>query len=205
MEFQVSLGVTCNDTSANSLAFSSTSKHSHVIPPTRETRIPRDSEESRKRERSPPQSRATPPQAETRPVLASQSSTSTSNQPTNQRQSRPKSKSNLPENLTHTSQSQLQSSELAQEPVAIAVAESTGESSRWGEGYGGMTDEEVFKAVIRPEEVDGLEDWGIPRGVDPAECSEQLKVGSVLLTRHQKCGESGNRCLVSRMGRAAEY
>ena len=76
----------------------------------------------------------------------------------------------LPQNLTHTSQSSLPTSELAHEPVA--VAEEAAEVAGWP-GYPGLSDDEVFRLVTAPRQIEGLEDWGIPRArpqedVDPA-------------------------------------
>lgn len=39
-----------------------------------------------------------------------------------------------------------------------------------------MTDDEVFRVVSGPGEID---DWGIPDEVDPEECSDALQVSSL--------------------------
>jgi hypothetical protein len=76
----------------------------------------------------------------------------------------------LPQNLTHTSQSSLPTSELAHKPVA--VAEEAAEVAGWP-GFPGLSDDEVFRLVTAPRQIEGLEDWGIPEArpqedVDPA-------------------------------------
>ena len=80
----------------------------------------------------------------------------------------------LPENLTHTAQAALPKSTLADEPVSLD--EKAAEENGFGALYAGMTDQEVFDAVTRPDGIAGLEDWGIPPAADPSECSPQLKV-----------------------------
>jgi hypothetical protein len=39
-----------------------------------------------------------------------------------------------------------------------------------------MSEEEIFRIVSRPDEIDGVADWGIPPEVDPDQASEALKV-----------------------------
>ena len=69
-----------------------------------------------------------------------------------------------PENLTHTAQNDLSESQLAEEPVAR------------GPELGGVSEDELFGKAIRPREIEGLEDWGIPEEVDPGEASCELTV-----------------------------
>lgn len=40
----------------------------------------------------------------------------------------------------------------------------------------GLSEDEIFARVSRPENIPGLENWGIPPAVDPDLCSPQLKV-----------------------------
>lgn len=86
-----------------------------------------------------------------------------------------------PENLTHTSQSALETSEISQEPVIQAEqALEHGISSGNGLGkgaYEGMSEEEIFRMVTKPPEIEGKLDWGIPPEVDPVNASAELKVG----------------------------
>jgi hypothetical protein len=43
-----------------------------------------------------------------------------------------------------------------------------------------MSEEEIFKIVTRPDEIEGVADWGIPPEVDPSQASESLKVSCLL-------------------------
>jgi len=81
----------------------------------------------------------------------------------------------LPENLTHTAQVALPKSDLAKEPPALEEKEM--EDNGFGPMYAGMTEQEVFDAVTRPDDIPGMPNWGIPPPVDTKECSPQLKVG----------------------------
>ena len=40
----------------------------------------------------------------------------------------------------------------------------------------GMDEEEIFRLVTKPDEIEGVADWGIPPEVDPAEADDKLKV-----------------------------
>jgi len=42
--------------------------------------------------------------------------------------------------------------------------------------FEGMSEEEIFKIVTRPAEIEGVADWGIPAEVDPDQASDALKV-----------------------------
>lgn len=42
--------------------------------------------------------------------------------------------------------------------------------------FAGMDDEEIFRLVTKPNEIDGVADWGIPPEVDPDEADDALKV-----------------------------
>ena len=42
--------------------------------------------------------------------------------------------------------------------------------------FEGMSEEEIFKIVTRPAEIEGVSDWGIPAEVDPDQASDALKV-----------------------------
>lgn len=78
------------------------------------------------------------------------------------------SAADLPENLTHTSQAALPESGLAHDPITIA--QEAGEEAGWP-GYPGLSDDEVFRRVTAPRQIEGVEGWGIPdvaREVDPA-------------------------------------
>jgi hypothetical protein len=115
--------------------------------------------------------------AASRAAIAS-SSTSTSSKrrrisPSPTQSSRDAPPPDLPQNLTHTAQSALPASVLASEPITLA--EEAGEAEGWP-GYPGMSDDEVFRMVSRPQEILGVDDWGIPGEVDPVECGEALKV-----------------------------
>lgn len=59
------------------------------------------------------------------------------------------------------------------------MEEEEGEENGW-KGYPGMSDDEVFKIVSRPEGWglgdEGQEGMGIPEEVDPSESSDSLKV-----------------------------
>jgi len=48
--------------------------------------------------------------------------------------------------------------------------------TRPADPFEGMTEEEIFKIVTRPAEIEGLSDWGIPLEVDPDQASDTLKV-----------------------------
>ena len=47
---------------------------------------------------------------------------------------------------------------------------------RTADPFEGMSEEEIFKIVTRPAEIEGVIDWGIPAEVDPDQASEALKV-----------------------------
>lgn len=42
--------------------------------------------------------------------------------------------------------------------------------------FEGMSEEDIFRIVTRPDEIEGVVDWGIPPAVDPAQASDALKV-----------------------------
>lgn len=42
--------------------------------------------------------------------------------------------------------------------------------------FEGMTEEEIFRLVTRPDDLEGVEDWGIPPEVNPDQSSDVLKV-----------------------------
>ena len=42
--------------------------------------------------------------------------------------------------------------------------------------FEGMDEEEIFRLVTKPDEIEGVADWGIPPEVDPAEADDTLKV-----------------------------
>ena len=67
---------------------------------------------------------------------------------------------------------------MAKEP--IARERKAAEENGFGPLYAGMSEQQVFDAVTRPEDIPGMEEWGIPKAVDPEECSPQLKVGRAL-------------------------
>ncbi|KAK8843509.1 hypothetical protein IAR55_007169 [Kwoniella newhampshirensis] len=99
----------------------------------------------------------------------------------------------LPENLTHTAQSDLAESELA-----TSVQADTNSSSKFGAVFDGLTEDEVFKIVTMPRELEGVDDWGIPPEVDPEEASPQLKakVENFLRLKYER-GEHINTRLLS--------
>ncbi|ORX38982.1 HCNGP-like protein-domain-containing protein [Kockovaella imperatae] len=103
-------------------------------------------------------------------------------------------RSKSPENLTHTSQAHLAHSALAASDVA--VYERNMEARLEAEAE--MTEEEMFRRVTRPPDIDGLEDWGIPPEVDPGECSTQLrdKVAQFLDLKYSR-GQHINTSLLS--------
>nr|XP_018258940.1 uncharacterized protein I303_08480 [Kwoniella dejecticola CBS 10117]OBR81098.1 hypothetical protein I303_08480 [Kwoniella dejecticola CBS 10117] len=70
----------------------------------------------------------------------------------------------LPENLTHTAQSDISKSEVTN-PA----------SSKWGPEFEGLNEDEILRIVTTPQEIEGLDNWGIPDEVDPGECSDTLK------------------------------
>lgn len=55
--------------------------------------------------------------------------------------------------------------------------------------FAGLSDEQVFRLVTRPDDVPGIPDWGIPAAADTALASDKLKVrwnlGAVLTPRGQ--------------------
>ncbi|WVW79146.1 hypothetical protein I302_101112 [Kwoniella bestiolae CBS 10118] len=91
----------------------------------------------------------------------------------------------LPENLTHTAQSQLPST-------------SAGQSSRWGVDFAELSEDEIFKLVTLPDEVEGVDNWGIPPEVDPSEADDTLKtkVEHFLKLKYER-GEHINTRLLS--------
>jgi hypothetical protein len=42
--------------------------------------------------------------------------------------------------------------------------------------FEGMSEEQIFRIVTRPDEIEGVADWGIPPAVDPAQAPDALKV-----------------------------
>jgi hypothetical protein len=52
---------------------------------------------------------------------------------------------------------------------------------RTADPFEGMSEEEIFKIVTRPAEIEGVVDWGIPAEVDPDQASDTLKVGRYLI------------------------
>jgi len=61
-----------------------------------------------------------------------------------------------------------------------------------GDPFEGMSEEEIFKIVTRPAEIEGVADWGIPAEVDPDQASDTLKVwiSSVYLISADCVGQS---------------
>ena len=47
---------------------------------------------------------------------------------------------------------------------------------RSADPFEGMSEEEIFKIVTRPAEIEGVADWGIPAEVDPSRAPDALKV-----------------------------
>jgi hypothetical protein len=47
---------------------------------------------------------------------------------------------------------------------------------RTADPFEGMSEEEIFKIVTRPADIEGVADWGIPAEVDPGQASDALKV-----------------------------
>ncbi|KAK6904502.1 hypothetical protein I204_06895 [Kwoniella mangroviensis CBS 8886] len=90
----------------------------------------------------------------------------------------------VPENLTHTAQSHLPSSRKI--------------STRWGADFEGLSDDEIFKIVTMPDDIEGVDDWGIPPEVDPKEADETLrtKVEHFLKLKYER-GEHINTRLLS--------
>ncbi|WWC91467.1 uncharacterized protein L201_006413 [Kwoniella dendrophila CBS 6074] len=74
----------------------------------------------------------------------------------------------LPENLTHTAQSDISKTELSNSKDQIG-------SSKFGIEFQGLNEDEIFNLVTLPPNIDGLENWGIPPEVDPNECDDTLK------------------------------
>jgi hypothetical protein len=52
--------------------------------------------------------------------------------------------------------------------------------------FEGMSEEQIFRIVTRPDEIEGVADWGIPPAVDPAQATDALKV-SHAVTRSKPC------------------
>lgn len=74
----------------------------------------------------------------------------------------------LPQNLTHTAQSELPKPERgASNGVKNSILDKAREQ--------GLSDDEILRMVITPAEIEGDEDWGVPPEVDPAECDPKLK------------------------------
>lgn len=42
--------------------------------------------------------------------------------------------------------------------------------------YAGLSEDEVFALATRPDDIPGVEEWGIPHAVDTERCSPQLRV-----------------------------
>lgn len=63
-------------------------------------------------------------------------------------------------------------------PVDTAPTASTS-----NDPFEGMDEDEIFRLVTKPEEIEGLADWGIPPEVDPTEADDTLKVISIYLQR----------------------
>ncbi|WWC73333.1 uncharacterized protein I206_107300 [Kwoniella pini CBS 10737] len=97
------------------------------------------------------------------------------------------SKEALPENLTHTAESDISKSELS---VQIP--------SKWGGEYEGLIQDEIIRIVTTPDEIEGLHNWGIPDEVNPGECSEvsKNKVEHFLKLKYEN-GEHINTRLLS--------
>ncbi|KAK1922375.1 HCNGP-like protein-domain-containing protein [Papiliotrema laurentii] len=89
------------------------------------------------------------------------------------------------ENLLHTSQAHLPSSELPHEPVA---EEKRHAQARQVDKYAGLSEDEVFALATRPDDIPGVEEWGIPHAVDTERCSPQLraKVAQFLKLKYEK-------------------
>jgi hypothetical protein len=68
----------------------------------------------------------------------------------------------------------LPSSALASDTIAAAAAEDADESG-WP-GYPGLSDDEVFRLVTTPRDIEGLRDWGIPETRPQAEVNPALQV-----------------------------
>ena len=80
----------------------------------------------------------------------------------------------LPQNLTHTAQSELPKPERgASNGVKNSILDKAREQ--------GLSDDEILRMVIPPAEIEGDEDWGVPPEVDPAECDPKLKVVHLFL------------------------
>ncbi|WRT68822.1 uncharacterized protein IL334_005802 [Kwoniella shivajii] len=97
----------------------------------------------------------------------------------------------LPENLTHTAQSDIAQSELA--------TTTHNGKSKWGKEFDGLTEEQVFNIVTTPDQIDGTEDWGIPSEVDPDESSDALKskVQNFLRLKYERAEHINTRLLSS--------
>ncbi|WVR09244.1 hypothetical protein IAU60_006308 [Kwoniella sp. DSM 27419] len=100
----------------------------------------------------------------------------------------------LPENLTHTSQSALSRSELAGGDGLPSRHAGSGPLSE----LEGLDPDEVVRTFTRPPDLPGVDDWGIPPAVDPSLASEALKakVQNFLRLKHEQ-GEHINTRLLS--------
>jgi len=57
------------------------------------------------------------------------------------------------------------------------------EDSTASDPFDGLSEEEIFRLVTRPDDIEGVKDWGIPPAVDPEQASDALKVSRFAL-RH---------------------
>lgn len=61
-------------------------------------------------------------------------------------------------------------------PSPSAVDQGSPDKDNNDDPFEGMTEEEIFRLVTRPDDLEGVEDWGIPPEVDPDQSSDVLKV-----------------------------
>ena len=66
-------------------------------------------------------------------------------------------------------------------PLAQMTKESTADDI-----FSGMDDEEIFRLVTRPDEIEGVADWGIPPEVDPDQAADPLKVSWQVRRGHRR-------------------
>jgi hypothetical protein len=55
------------------------------------------------------------------------------------------------------------------------------EDSTAADPFDGLSEEEIFRLVTRPGDIEGVKDWGIPPAVDPEQASDALKVSRFAL------------------------
>ena len=105
-----------------------------------------------------------------KPPVASASTSMVSPDRNRSSKKRPRPESHVSENLTHTAQSA-----VLPEPDWENPRETTQTSTSV---YDGMSEEAIFRAVTRPQPIEGVSDWGIPDAVDPSLCPPELTVRS---------------------------